>query len=337
MKSLNSRNVTEGITNQMTLFATYGMPINAPAAVGGIEALIGNTPVISLRRITAHLPENVQLYAKAEWTNPGGSVKDRAALNIIRTAEREGKLRPGMTLVDSTSGNTGIAYAMLGASRGIKVKLFVPGNASPERLAILRAYGVELVLTDPLEGSDGAIRAVRELVAREPDSYFYADQYNNPANWGAHYATTGVEIWEQTGGTVTHFVAGLGTTGTLMGTGRRLKDYNPAVQIVSLQPDSPFNGLEGLKHIATAITPGIYDPNLADRDIGISTEATYGMVLRLAREEGLLVGISAATAVVGSLIVAEEAAARGESATIVTLFPDNASKYLSHAPYNTLL
>jgi S-sulfo-L-cysteine synthase (O-acetyl-L-serine-dependent) len=297
-----------------------------------LEDLIGNTPLIAFQRITAHLPENVRVYAKAEWTNPGGSVKDRAALNIIDTAQREGKLSAGMTLVDSTSGNTGIAYAMIAASRGIKVKLFLPANVSVERIGILKAYGVELELTDPLEGSDGAIRAVRDLVSREPDAYFYADQYNNEANWKAHYNTTGVEIWEQTEGTVTHFVAGLGTSGTLMGTGRRLKEYNPAIQIVSLQPDSPFNGLEGLKHMPTAIKPGIYSADFADRNIDITTEDTYVMIARLAREEGLLVGISAATALVGSLLVAEEIAARGESAAIVTLFPDNASKYLSSHP-----
>lgn len=294
-----------------------------------IEDLIGNTPLLAFQRITAHLPENVQIFAKAEWANPGGSVKDRAALNIIRTAEAEGKLAPGMTLIDSTSGNTGIAYAMIGASRGIKIKLFLPANVSPERITILKAYGVELVLTDPLEGSDGAIRAVRDLVAREPEAYFYADQYNNPANWQAHYNTTGVEIWEQTGGTITHFVAGLGTSGTLTGTGRRLKDYNPAVQIISLQPDSPFHGLEGLKHMETAIKPGIYDESVADRNFGISTDETYHMAYRLAHEEGLLVGISAATALLGAMKIAEEAAERGDSATIVTLFPDNASKYLS--------
>ncbi|SRR5581483_859344 len=308
--------------------ATTSRQMVAPGA-RRLEGLIGNTPLLAFQRMTAHLPANVQIYAKAEWTNPGGSVKDRAALNIIMTAEREGKLRPGMTLVDSTSGNTGIAYAMLGAARGIKVKLFLPSNVSPERIAILRAYGVELVFTDPLEGSDGAIRAVRDLVAREPDAYFYADQYSNPANWQAHYQTTGVEIWEQTGGAVTHFVAGLGTSGTLMGTGRRLKDYNPAIQVISLQPDSPFHGLEGLKHMPTAIKPGIYDEKLADRNLDISTEDSYAMAKRLAREEGLMVGISAATAMVGALKVAEEVAARGEPAMIVTLFPDGAAKYLS--------
>jgi S-sulfo-L-cysteine synthase (O-acetyl-L-serine-dependent) len=299
----------------------------------GLEALIGNTPLVAFQRVTAHLPANVQIYAKAEWTNPGGSVKDRAARSIIRTGERDGKLRPGMTLVDSTSGNTGIAYAMLGAARGIKVKLFLPSNVSPERVAILRAYGVDLVFTDPLEGSDGAIRAVRELVASEPDAYFYADQYSNPANWQAHYHTTGVEIWEQTGGTVTHFVAGLGTSGTLMGTGRRLKEYNPAVRIISLQPDSPFHGLEGLKHMPTAIKPGIYDSSLAERNIDIRTEVAHAVALRLALEEGLLVGVSAAAAMAGALTIADEVASAGEAATIVTLFPDSAAKYLSHAPW----
>ena len=306
-----------------------------PGAVNSqkLETLIGNTPLVAFQRITAHLPADVRVYAKAEWTNPGGSVKDRAALNIISTAERAGKLRRGMTLTDSTSGNTGIAYAMLGAARGIKVRLYLPSNVSPERTAILRAYGVDLVFTDPLEGSDGAIRAVREAVAQEPDAYFYADQYSNPANWQAHYNSTGVEIWEQTGGTVTHFVAGLGTSGTLMGTGRRLKDYNPAIHVISLQPDSPFHGLEGLKHMPTAIKPGIFDEKLAERNIDIGTEDTYAMAIRLAREEGLLVGISSATAMVGALKIAEEVAERGEPATIVTLFPDNAAKYLSHAPW----
>lgn len=294
-----------------------------------LEALIGGTPLLSFRRLTAHLPASVRVVAKAEWMNPGGSVKDRAAANIIHEAERAGLLSPGKTILDSTSGNTGIAYAMLGAAKGYKVKLFVPANASPERIAILRAYGAELVLTDPLEGSDGAIRAVRALIAEQPDAYFYADQYNNPANWRAHYQTTGVEIWEQTDGAVTHFVAGLGTTGTLMGTGRRLKDYNPDVQIVALQPDSPFHGLEGLKHMPTAIKPGIYDAFFPDRQLGISTEDTYSMARRLAREEGYLVGISAAAAMVGSLQIAAELADAGEPGVIVTLFPDNAYKYLS--------
>lgn len=305
----------------------------APSRVYGrdIENLIGNTPLLGFRRVTAHLPEDVVIYAKAEWTNPGGSVKDRAAANIIRQAEKSGALRPGKVILDSTSGNTGIAYAMLGASKGYRVKLFLPANVSPERYAILKAYGAELELTDPLEGSDGAIRAVRQLVATDPDTYFYADQYNNPANWQAHYETTGVEIWEQTGGTVTHFVAGLGTSGTVMGTGRRLKDYNPDVQIVSLQPDSPFHGLEGLKHMPTAIKPGIYDEFFPDRNLEIETEATYEMARRLAREEGYLVGISAASAMVGALRIAEELAQAGQPGVIVTLFPDNAYKYLSES------
>jgi cysteine synthase B len=305
--------------------------LDRPATALGqsLESLVGNTPLLAIQRLTAHLPENIQIFAKAEWTNPGGSVKDRAALNIIGTAQQQGLLSPGITLVDSTSGNTGIAYAMIGAARGIKVKLFLPANVSPERLAILKAFGAELELTDPLDGSDGAIRAVRSLVQREPDAYFYADQYNNAANWQAHYNTTGVEIWNQTQGKVTHFVVALGTSGTLMGTGRRLKDYNPAIQVISLQPDSPFHGLEGLKHMPSAIKPGIYDENLADLDMGISTEETHVMAHRLAREEGLLVGISAASAMLGALKVAEDAATRGLPATIVTLFPDSAYKYLS--------
>jgi cysteine synthase B len=294
-----------------------------------VETLIGNTPLVGLRRVTAHLPENIQIVAKAEWFNPGGSVKDRAAANIIRQAESDGKLRPGKVILDSTSGNTGIAYAMIGAAKGYRVKLFVPANASPERIAILRAYGAELVLTDPLEGSDGAILAARDLIARDPETYFYADQYNNPANWQAHYRTTGVEIWQQTGGAVTHFVAGLGTSGTLMGTGRRLKDYNPEVQIVALQPDSPFHGLEGLKHMPTAIKPGIYDEYFPDQQIAVSTEATHRMARRLAREEGYLVGISAAAAVVGALTIAEALAERGEPGLIVTIFPDSGYKYLT--------
>lgn len=296
-----------------------------------LDALIGHTPLLAFRRITAHLPDDVTIYAKAEWTNPGGSVKDRAAANIIRQAERHGDLRPGKTLIDSTSGNTGIAYAMLGAAKGYRIKLFLPQNASPERTAILTAYGVEIVYTDPLEGSDGAIRGVRQLAAAEPETYFYADQYNNPANWRAHYQTTAPEIWEQTHGSVTHFIGGLGTSGTLVGTGRRLKELNPAVQIISFQPDAAFHGLEGLKHMATAIKPGIYDEQVADRDIGISTEATYEMARRLARDEGYLVGISAAAAMVGALQLAEEVAARGEPGVIVTLFPDNAYKYLSES------
>jgi cysteine synthase B len=311
----------------MALLNTHSNPI----AAADLTGLIGNTPLLRFRRLTAHLPEYISIYAKAEWTNPGGSVKDRAAWNIIRQAEQTGALKPGQTLVDSTSGNTGIAYAMLGAARGYPVRLFVPANASPERLAILRAYGAELVLTDPLEGSDGAILAVRALVENAPGRYFYANQYNNPANWQAHYLGTGVEIWQQTAGRVTHFLAGLGTSGTLMGTGRRLKHYNPRVQVIALQPDSPFHGLEGLKHMPTALQPGIYDERLPDRHLCIGTEATYDMARRLAREEGYLVGISAAAALVGALQVAEELAARDEPGLIVTVLPDNAYKYLSES------
>lgn len=296
-----------------------------------IEGQIGNTALLGFRRITRQLPDHIRLFAKAEWQNPGGSVKDRAAVHIIRTAEGDGRLAPGKAIMDSTSGNTGIAYAMIAAAKGYRVKLFLPANVSPERIAILRAYDVDLAFTDPLEGSDGALKAARELAAKEPQGYFYADQYNNPANWQAHYHSTGIEIWEQTEGQVTHFVAGLGTSGTLMGAGRRLKRYNPAVEIVSIEPDSPFHGLEGLKHMKTAIQPGIYDPDFADRKLGVRTEAAYAMARRLAREEGYLVGISAAAAMVGCLNIAEELARQGQPATIVTLFPDNAYKYLSEA------
>ena len=296
-----------------------------------IERQVGNTALLSFRRVTRHLPDNVRVYAKAEWQNPGGSVKDRAALSIIQNAEARRQLYPGRVILDSTSGNTGIAYAMIGAAKDYRVKLFLPENVSPERVAILRAYDVQLVYTDPLEGSDGAIREVRALARREPDGYFYADQYNNPANWQAHYWGTGAEVWRQTAGQVSHFVAGLGTSGTLMGAGRRLRECNPAVRIVSVEPDSPFHGLEGLKHMDTALRPGIYDSRLADLRLAARTEAAHGMALRLAREEGYLVGISAAAAMVGALQVAEDLAQRGEAGTVVTLFPDNAYKYLSEA------
>lgn len=305
---------------------------HTPARVSeptAIEDRIGNTPLVGFRRLTAHLPEYVQLYAKAEWANPGGSVKDRAALNIILEAERRGDLGNGRILMDSTSGNTGIAYAMIGAARGHRVKLFLPENVSPERIAILTAYGVDLEFTDPMEGSDGAIEAVRELAGREPDKYFYANQYNNDANWQAHYKTTAPEIWWQTGGMVTHFIAGLGTSGTLVGTGRRLHEYNPAIEVISMQPDSPFHGLEGLKHMQTAIKPGIYDDRVADGSVAINTERAYETARRLAREEGYLVGISAAANFAAALQVAEVAAESGKDATIVTIFCDNGYKYLS--------
>jgi cysteine synthase B len=300
-----------------------------------IVDLIGYTPLIRLRRVTRHLPESIEIYGKAEWFNPGGSVKDRPAWNIVRTAIERGELRGGKRLLDATSGNTGIAFAMIGAALGFGVTLCMPANVSTERKRILKAYGAEVIYTDPLESSDGAIRKARELYAQHPDRYYYADQYNNPANWQAHYETTGVEIWQQTEGRITHFVAGLGTTGTFVGVGRRLREYRRDIQLIALQPDSPFHGLEGLKHLDTAIVPGIYDPTLANANLEISTEDAYAMARRLAREEGLLVGVSAAAAVVGSLRVAEailrDAETRGiePHAVIVTILCDSADKYLS--------
>ena len=317
----------------MTLLADYSLDTidETEETALDIERQIGNTPLLNFRRVTSHLPAKVRILAKAEWQNPGGSVKDRAAYEIIRSAEADGRLAPGKTILDSTSGNTGIAYAMIAAAKGYRVKLVLPENVSRERISILHAYDVDLVFTDPLEGSDGAIRAVRELAMREPQRYFYADQYNNPANWQAHYQGTGAEIWRQTAGQVTHFVAGLGTSGTLMGAGRRLKDHDPSVQIISVEPDSPFHGLEGLKHMGTAILPGIFDPRFPDQKLSVRTEDAHAMALRLAREEGYLVGISSAAAMVGALRVAEGLAERGETGTVVTLFPDNAYKYLSEA------
>ena len=296
-------------------------------ATGRLAELIGNTPLLRLSRIDAALPQ-VEIYAKAEWFNPGGSVKDRPALSIVGAAEKIGALTPRKTLLDATSGNTGIAYAMLGAAGGFRVRLCLPANASPERKRILHAYGAELVLTDSMEGSDGAIRAARDLAAAEPDRYFYADQYNNPANWRAHYEGTANEIWEQTGGRVTHFVAALGTGGTFTGTARRLKELNPAIRCVSAQPDGPLHGLEGWKHMETAIVPEIYDPSLASEDLAIETEAAYRMVKGLAREEGLLVSPSSGGALVAALRVAGEIPA-GERAVVVTVFPDSADKYLN--------
>jgi S-sulfo-L-cysteine synthase (O-acetyl-L-serine-dependent) len=287
---------------------------------------IGNTPLIRLERIARDVP-GVQLLAKAEWVNPGGSVKDRAAANIVAEARRSGALAPGKALLDATSGNTGIAYAMLGAALGFPVTLCVPANASPERKRMLAAYGATVLYTNPGEGTDGAIRRARALHAAEPDRYFYADQYSNAANWRAHYGGTANEIWEQTEGRVTHFVAMLGTSGTFVGATRRLKELDSRIRCISLQPDSPFHGIEGAKHMASALVPAIYDPSLADEDRGISTEAAYAMAKRLAREEGLLVGVSAAAAVEGSLAVARSLG--GAPAVIVTVLPDAADKYLS--------
>jgi cysteine synthase B len=269
-------------------------------------------------------PRGIELYAKAEYMNPGGSVKDRPALSMILDGEQTGKLNPDRIILDSTSGNTGIAYAMIGAARGYRVRLCVPANASIERKRILRAYGADVIYTDPGCGSDGAIRKCRELYFDNPDQYFYPDQYNNPANWLAHYETTGVEIWRQTEGRITHFVAGLGTSGTFTGVGRRLREYSPSVRLVSMQPSSGFHGLEGLKHMPTAIVPGIYDPTVADENLYIETEEAYEMVKRLAVEEGLLVGISSGANVAAALKVA----AGIERGVIVTIFCDGADKYL---------
>src|SRR5262245_43354644 len=289
--------------------------------------MIGRTPLVRLQLFEREVPAGIELYGKAEWQNPGGSVKDRAAARMILEGEASGKLTPGKTILDATSGNTGIAYAMVGAARGHKVRLCVPENASPERKLILRALGAELVLTNPLEGTDGAIREARRLHAAEPDKYFYPDQYNNDANWKAHYDTTAVEIIEQTTGRLTHCVAGLGTSGTFVGTGRRLRKFNPAIKLISFQPDSPLHGLEGLKHMESAIVPGIYDSALADEDLRIDTETAYKMVRRLARCEGLLVGISSGAALAVTLTVAR----RLQSGVVVTVFPDGAQKYLTES------
>jgi cysteine synthase B len=289
-----------------------------------IEAAVGNTPLLPLKGLE-RLAAGVELFAKAEWFSPGGSVKDRPALNIIRLALSEGHLDGGKRLLDSTSGNMGIAYATFGAALGIPVTLTIPANASSERLVILRALGAELEMTDPSEGADGAIRVANRMARENPDLYFYADQYNNPANWRAHYQTTGPEIVEQTAGLVTHFVAGLGTSGTLMGVGRYFRQYNPSVQILAVQPDAAFHGLEGLKHMPTAIQPGIYDPSLPDRILEVSTEAAYEMTLRLACEEGLLVGVSSGAAAVAALQIATQL----DRGVVVTVFPDAGYKYLS--------
>jgi S-sulfo-L-cysteine synthase (O-acetyl-L-serine-dependent) len=288
---------------------------------------IGNTPLIRLERTGKEYP-NVEILAKAEWFNPGGSVKDRAAYSMIRDGERRGALRPGKVILDATSGNTGIAYAMIGAALGYKVKLCLPSSASPERKQILAAYGVEIVFTPGDEATDGAIRRVREIYQADPDKYFYPDQYSNPANPAAHYTTTGPEIWEQTQGRITHFVAGLGTSGTFVGTTRRLKELNPKIRCISMQPDSGFHGLEGLKHMPTNLVPAIYDPDVADENMEVRTEDGQQIARRLAREEGILVGVSAGAALWASLDVARRLP-KGEHAVIVTVFPDAGEKYLS--------
>src|SRR5271154_4029002 len=288
---------------------------------------IGNTPLIRIERAAAEFP-NATICAKAEWFNPGGSVKDRAAYSMIREGERRGDLRPGKVILDATSGNTGIAYAMIGAALGYRVKLCLPSSASPERKSILQAYGVDIVFTPGGEGTDGAIRRVREIYNAEPEKYFYPDQYSNPANPAAHYSGTAPEIWEQTHGRITHFIAGLGTSGTFVGTTRRLKELNPKIRCISFQPDSGFHGLEGMKHMATAIVPPIYDASLADEDLPARTEDAHRMVKRLAREEGILAGVSAGAALWASLDIARRLPS-GEHAVIVTIFPDSGEKYLS--------
>ena len=315
--------------------ATTGHPASSiresPAQRGREgEALlerIGNTPLLRLERVGLEFP-NVEFCAKAEWFNPGGSVKDRPALSMIQAGLASGALRAGKTIIDATSGNTGIAYAMIGAAMGYPVKLCLPESASHERKRILVAFGAELVFTAGDEGTDGAIRKVHEIVKADPEKYFYPDQYSNPANWQAHYHTTANEIWQQTGGRITHFVAGLGTSGTFVGTTRRLKELNPAIRCVSLQPDASFHGLEGWKHMETAIRPAIYDDKLADENLEVSTEEAYRLVKRLAREEGLLVSPSAAAALLGCFAIAE-CLPKKRNAVIVTVFADSAAKYLN--------
>ena len=301
--------------------------INERASLGTRNVdLVGQTPLLELPGISVEVP-GVRILGKAEWYNPGGSVKDRPALWMIRDGEKSGALTPEKTILDATSGNTGIAYAWIGAALGYGVKLCMPKNASEERKKILRAYGVDFVLTDSGEGSDGAIHEARRLYAEDPDRYFYPDQYSNPANPRAHYESTAPEIWEQTNGEITHFVAGLGTSGTFVGTATRLKEYNPEIEVISFEPDSAFHGLEGMKHMESAIVPAVYDPTVADENLATPTEEAYEMVKRVAREEGLLIGVSAGAAVSTALRVAREV----ETGTIVTVLCDGADKYLSES------
>jgi len=310
--------------------ATIATPSLARNGATDLLSMIGKTPLIRLEQIASDL-EGIEIYGKAEFFNPGGSVKDRAALNMILDGERTGKLTRDRVLLDATSGNTGIAYAMIGAYRGYKVKLCLPKNASMERKHVLQAYGAEMVLTDPAEGSDGAIRACREIYKSDPDRYFYPDQYNNPANWKAHYNGTALEILAQTDSRITHFVACMGTSGTFMGNSRRLREEMPHVKCISAQPSSGFHGLEGLKHMATAIVPGIYDPDMADDNIWIETEDAYAMCRRIAREEALLVGISSGANLVAARAVGKKLSQAGEKGVIVTILCDGAYKYLSES------
>ncbi len=292
---------------------------------GSIESNVGGTPLIRLRRVTQDLPNGVIVFGKGEHLNPGGSVKDRAALAMIRDGEQTGRLRPNMTILDATSGNTGIAYGMLGAARGFPVTICLPKNASIQRKRILHGFGVEIIETDPLSATDGAQLVARELAIRYPDKYFYADQYNNPANWRAHYEGTAIEIWEQTAGRITHFLAGLGTSGTFTGVTRRLKEMNPAIRAISMQPNSPLHGLEGLKHMGSAMVPGIYAPNLADDNVEVTTEDAEEMARRLAFEEGLLVGTSSGANVFAALRLARTL---DPGSVVVTVLCDSGEKYL---------
>ncbi len=314
-----------GTTRNRSISSTNSPPAARPVLTASLLDQIGGTPLLRLTRVTRDLPRSVEVYAKAEWFNPGGSVKDRPVLRMILEAERAGHLTPGKTILDSTSGNAGIAYAMIGAIKGYPVELVVPASASDERKRIIAAYGARVVLSDPLEGSDGAIRMAQQMLAAAPERYFKPDQYNNPANWQAHYDTTGAEILEQTGGRVTHFVAGLGTTGTLVGAGRRLHDADRRVRVVAVEPDAALHGLEGLKHIASSLVPGIYDPGVHDEKIGVPTEAGYAMARRLAREEGLFVGTSTGAAVHAAVGVAS----RLRSGVVVVIAPDGGDRYLS--------
>ena len=293
-------------------------------APGTVEANIGNTPLLRLRLLDRHLGDGVKVFAKAEHLNPGGSVKDRAAFSMILEGERSGKLKPGVTILDATSGNTGIAYAMIGASRGYRVKICLPKNASSQRKAILRRYGAEIIETDAMLSTDGAQLIAREIFAADPHNYFYPDQYNNHANWLSHYETTANEIWEQTNGRVTHFVTGLGTSGTFVGVTRRLRELNPGVKAIAVQPESPLHGLEGLKHMATALTPGIFDQSLVTETLEVATEDALLMTGRLARQEGLLVGPSSGANVFAAWRLA---ASLQEPAVVVTVLCDGGERY----------
>lgn len=321
-----------------TLKASVRLPRGAPSADGRqLLRLIGGTPLVSLVRIEREF-SGVRLFAKAEWCNPGGSVKDRAAASMVADAEAAGRLRPGGSLLDATSGNTGIAYAMIAAAKGYHATLCVPRNANPQVLATLRAYGAELILTDPLQGSDGAIREARRLAAEHPTRFAYLDQYSNPANWQAHYRTTAEEIWRQTHGAVTHFVAGVGTTGTLIGTSRRLKELNPAIRAIAVQPATPLHGLEGLKHLESALVPAIYDAAVPDETRALSTEAAYEAAARLVEQEGILVGPSGGAALAASLELARALASSSTEppATIVMIFPDGGARYAAEGLFEAL-